>query len=137
MPLRSRRTAARMPEIDMIPMLGVMLVVLAFFVLITTTLNSQQTPNLSLPTAQTGIGTVAAAQPLIVTLNQQESLTLADKPVTLAELSAALLAFFEANPKGTVVLKADRQLPYQKVLPILETLKAIGGDRVSLAISSP
>lgn len=136
MPLRSRRSTNRMPEIDMIPMLGVMLVVLAFFVLVTTTLNSQQTANLILPTAQTGTGAVKAAQPLIVTLDQQEQITLANKPIPLEKLSPLLVAYLEANPKGAIVLKADRQLPYKKVLPLLETLKAIGGDRVSLAIST-
>lgn len=136
MPLRGRHQASKMPEIDMIPMLGVMLVVLAFFVFVTMTLRSQQGTNLTLPSAKTGAAEVEAAEPLVVALNLQNQISVDGKVVTPEELSTPLVTYLNKNPKGTIVLKADRQLSYKKVLPLLETLKAIGGDRVSLAIAN-
>jgi len=42
--------------------------------------------------------------------------------------------YFAQNPNGKLVLQADRELAYSEVSGLLTDLRAIGGNRVSLAV---
>jgi biopolymer transport protein ExbD len=125
-----------MPEVNMIPMMGVMLVVLAFFVFVSMTLTSQQGFDVELPTAAVGGKKMEAPDPFIVGMNQQGQILLEGQTVTPAQLEDKVVTYFEKNPQGTVLLKANRELAYDKVVAVLQTIRDIGGDRVSLAVES-
>ncbi|MFQ3627497.1 MAG: biopolymer transporter ExbD [Cyanobacteriota bacterium] len=45
--------------------------------------------------------------------------------------------YLRSNPKGFVILQADRRLPYAQVVQTLAEMKQVGGDRVSLSIDPP
>jgi biopolymer transport protein ExbD len=125
-----------MPEVNMIPMMGVMLVVLAFFVFVSMTLTSQQGFDVELPTAAVGGKEMEAPNPFIVGMNQQGQILLEGQTITPAQLEDKVVTYFEKNPQGTVLLKANRELGYDKVIAVLQTIRDIGGDRVSLAVES-
>ncbi|MEM9149009.1 MAG: biopolymer transporter ExbD, partial [Cyanobacteria bacterium P01_F01_bin.3] len=38
------------------------------------------------------------------------------------------------NPDGSLMLKADRKLPYDDIAELLSELRKIGGRKVSLAV---
>jgi biopolymer transport protein ExbD len=64
-------------------------------------------------------------------------MTVGSTPVTQDQLATRMVEYLNKNPQGAVVLKADNQVTYQKVVQILGTMQAIGGERVSLAIDQP
>jgi biopolymer transport protein ExbD len=123
-----------MPEVNMIPMMGVMLVVLAFFVYVSMTLRSQQSVNVSLPVGGAGAAEVESTDPLVVGLNKQGQLLVDGKIAGDKQLADRIIAYLKDDPRGTVILKADREVEYRKVLQMLRVMQEIGGDRVSLAI---
>ena len=128
---------AKLPEVNLIPMLNVMMGVLAFFVTITMTLSAQLMLEMQLPSDADDVPPEALAafpDPLIVELNRQEQLFIKDRPASLEQLQQEIQIYLQKNPKGSVFLKPDRQLSYETVMKILGEMKAVGRDRVSLAI---
>ena len=137
MPLKSRFRAAnsQMPEINLVPMMDVLMTILTFFIIISMTLSPQQRAvNINLPSTNAGANELKIPDPLVVSLTRQGQLAIADKPVTEAQLNQQMQAYLQTNSQGAVVLKADRQLPYEQVVQVLGKMRDVGGDRVSLAI---
>lgn len=110
--------------------------ILTFFIIISMTLSSNQgSVDVTLPSAKEGVTEQKAPDPLIVGLNQQGEILLADKTVSDAELAQQMKSYLLQNPKdGAIILKADHKLPYEQVVKLLGKMRDIGGDRVSLAI---
>ncbi|MBN8561244.1 MULTISPECIES: ExbD/TolR family protein [unclassified Leptolyngbya] len=123
-----------MPEINLVPMMDVIMTILTFFIIVSMTLTNFQSVDVALPTAQSGVNRERPIEPMIVGLNQQQQILLEGSPATREQLAQAIQNYLAQNPKGSVVLKADQRLPYQQVIQVLATLKEVGGDRVSLAI---
>ncbi len=128
----------QMPDVNLVPMMDVLMVVLTFFIIVSMTLQGQQVPNLILPNAQRS-GSNSKPETsvtLVVVLNPQRQTIVDSQPVTVEQLTQQVQEFLARNPAGVVVLKADRGLTYADVKQVLKTLRDIGGERVSLAINS-
>lgn len=125
-----------MPEINLVPMMDVLMTVLTFFIIISMTLTGQQTANISLPqTDGGGLGNQEVTKAkLVVGLNSQKQMVIGDQPVTPDQLADSMQSFLTQNPDGVVFLKADRQLNYIDVSNTLKLMQEIGGSQVSLAI---
>lgn len=137
MPLKSRFRASKsqMPEINLVPMMDVLMTILTFFIIISMTLTAQQQAvNINLPSTNAGANELKTPDPLVVGLTKQGRIAIANNPVTEAQLSQKMQAYLQTNPNGAVVLKADRQLSYEQVVQVLGKMRDVGGDRVSLAI---
>ena len=126
-----------MPEINLVPMMDVLMTILTFFIIISMTMTAQQqSVNIDLPSTNAGANTVKTPDPLVVGLTNQGTLEVANNPVTDAQLSQQMQAYLQKNPNGAVVLQADKKLPYEQVVQVLGKMRDVGGDRVSLAIDS-
>ncbi len=136
MRFRSRQQHSQMPEVNLVPMMDVVMTILTFFIIVSMTLTSQQSAvNIALPSANKGTSPQdTSKEPLIVGLDGQRQLIVGDKPVTEAELAQQMLSYLSKNPQGAVVLKADKNLAYEQVVQVLGKMRDVGGDRVSLAI---
>jgi biopolymer transport protein ExbD len=131
-----------MTEINLVPMMDVLMAVLTFFIVISMTLTTgQNTIGVNLPQADSGAKTstknLKEPEPLIVGMNNQGQILIQNKPVENAQLETQLKAYFQKSPQGLVVLQADKTLTYEKLAKVLGQIRAIGGDRVALAIDAP
>ncbi|HSM81999.1 MAG TPA: biopolymer transporter ExbD [Nodosilinea sp.] len=136
---RRRQINAQIPEVNLVPMMDVLMTVLTFFIIISMSLTGQQLLNVRLPKSVPGDGAVEETQvaqidALVVGLDRDGSLVLDNEPITFNQLSQRVRAYFAQNPNGKLVLKADRELTYSEVSSLLTDLRAIGGNRVSLAV---
>ena len=137
MRFKNQRTGPSMPAIDLIPMLNVMMAVLAFFVMISTTLTSEQGVDIQLPSGERDSETQPEqSASLIVQLNPQGQIVVRKQTVTPEQLASQVKAYLQQNEQGIVQLIADPKVPYEQVVQLLGEMKALGGDRVSLAIES-
>lgn len=123
-----------MPEVNLVPMMDVVMAILTFFIIVSMTLTSQQSVNVSLPSADSGASTTDLPDPFVVGLNQQRQIILNSQPATEAQLLQEMQAYLAGNREGAIVLKADKGLAYQEVVQLLGKMRDVGGDRVSLAI---
>jgi biopolymer transport protein ExbD len=136
MRFKHRQHRSQMPEINLVPMMDVLMTVLTFFIIIAMTLTGQQIADVILPRIA-GNEAVEAEVPqpkLVVGLNVRGELVLNDRPATADQLSQEMQRFLSQSPTGVVVLKADRELTYATVAATLKQLRNIGGDRVVLSI---
>lgn len=136
MRFKSQRSNQELPEVNLIPMMNVLMAVLAFFVIVSMSLTGQQIANVQIPqTDGAGIKKSNADKPaLAIGLTVDNEIILKDKPIDATQLATAMQEFLTENPEGVVLLKADRELDYSNVVQLLKTMRDIGGDRVSLAI---
>jgi len=133
MRLNRHRGSNSLPEVNLIPMMDVLMTVLTFFILISMTLALEQGVEVQLPSKQVSVPQQPPPPPMIVKLDLQ-GISVNDKPTDSAPLMLQVKAYLAKNPKGVVVLQAEPQMPYAKVVKLLTDLKATGGERVSLAI---
>jgi biopolymer transport protein ExbD len=134
MKFKSQQQSSQMPEPNLVPMMDVILTVLTFFIIVSMTLTNFQAVNVPLPSTDKGISKEKPVDPIIVGMNRQGQVLMNNTTVTDTQLAQLVVTYLQKNPKGTVVLKADKQVTYEKVVQVLGTLRDIGGDRVSLAI---
>ncbi|WOD39087.1 biopolymer transporter ExbD [Nodosilinea sp. E11] len=136
---RRRHLDSQIPEVNLVPMMDVLMTVLTFFIIISMGLTGQQLLNVRLPQSVPGDGAVEEPQmvqvdALVVGLDRDGNLVLENKPIAFSQLSQQVRTYFAQNPNGKLVLKADRELAYSEVAGLLTELRAIGGNRVSLAV---
>jgi biopolymer transport protein TolR len=129
---RGRRT---MNEINMVPFIDVMLVLLIIFMVTAPLI----TPSMiDLPSV--GKGKTMPQQIIQVSVGKDEALELkiGDKTssVRLADLAALVRQAQAAQPPGTsaVVISADRNVKYEAVVKVMDTLQRAAVERVGLAV---
>lgn len=139
--MRSRhsRPRSRVPEVNLVPMMDVLMTVLIFFVIISMGLTGIQINGVTLPKSVDGadekvVDKTEEIEPFVIGLTDDKELVMDGSPVDLNELTPAIKAYFQANPDGSIMLKADRALPYDDIAELLSELRGIGGRRVSLAV---
>lgn len=134
-----RRRPARTPEVNLVPMMDVLMTVLIFFVIISMGLTGVQINGVTLPRSVNSADELTTdradeSKPLVIGLTADKELVLDGESVRLSALSPAIKAYFAENPEGSLMLKADRALPYDDIAELLNELRKMGGRRVSLAV---
>ncbi len=130
----SQKKDSQIPEVNLVPMMDVIMTILTFFIIISMTMTDFQSVNVPLPRTEKGSSKEKVPEPMIVAMNGQGQILLKNQNTTSNQLAQEVVTYLNKHPKGVVVLKADRKLAYEKVVQILGTLRDVGGDRVSLAI---
>lgn len=132
------RHESSIPDINLIPMLNVLLGVLAFFVIITMTLGQSQGINVQLPAEATDEPLSTPLDnpipPMKVKLATGEQYLVDDTPVEREILDAIVARYLASGDDALVFLLADPDVPYDNVISFLVAMKQVGGDRVSLAL---
>ncbi|MCU0970469.1 MAG: protein TolR [Gammaproteobacteria bacterium] len=133
----SRRTKSRKPmaEINVVPYIDVMLVLLVIF-MITAPLLTQGV-KVDLPQADSRPLEEDAKRPLVVTVDKAGSyfVTYDDdrtQPVTTQELMEKAAAIIRLNRDIPVLVKGDREVPYGLVVGAMVLLQQAGAPKVGL-----
>ena len=129
--LRGRKVGSYRPmsEINVTPMVDVMLVLLVVF-MITAPLLTVGVP-VDLPKTKSSV-IVGEDEPLVVTLNAEGKLFLQDTEVALDKLVARLTAITENRKETRVFVRGDRKIAYGKVMEVMGLINLAGFDRVAL-----
>jgi biopolymer transport protein TolR len=125
-----------MGEINVVPYIDVMLVLLIIFMITAPLLNQGVKVNLPKAHAEP-LPTKSAKDPVILTVDGEGKLFLniasdptapVDADVVLAKVSGAL----QGDPERAVLVKADRSVPYGLVMQAMVTLQRAGADKVGM-----
>jgi biopolymer transport protein ExbD len=133
--MRPSSRQSDMPDVDLVPMMDVLMSILTFFIIISMTLTGQQVADIELPKAESGVNRAIPAKPMIVGLNNQKQIRVDSVTIDQDTLAAKMVDYLSNNETGTVLLKADKSLSYEDVLGVLSVMREVGGDKVSLAIN--
>lgn len=134
-----RRRPSRVPEVNLVPMMDVLMTVLIFFVIISMGLTGVQINGVTLPRSVNSASEAVTdkadeAKPLTIGLTTDRELILDGEVTTIRALGPVVKDYFAENPEGSLMLKADRNLPYDEIAELLSELRKIGGRKVSLAV---
>ncbi len=127
--LGRRHNAHAFSDINVTPMVDVMLVLLVVF-MITAPLLTVGVP-VDLPrTAASRV--VGQDEPLVISVDAENKLFLQDTEITLAQLAPRLKAITENKRDTRIFLRADRTIAYGQVMEVMGTLNLAGFNRVAL-----
>lgn len=127
-----RRARRLKNEINVVPYIDVMLVLLVIFMVATPMM---QTGSVDLPSV--GQANTPPENPLKVSVGPRGDLTLLGssgkpQPVEKGELAELLRQEQEKNPEAAVLVAGDKKASYESVLAALDEIKALGFKRVGL-----
>jgi biopolymer transport protein TolR len=126
---RLERTQGEPPmsEINVTPLVDVMLVLVVIFIITAPLLASSI--RLDLPRAE---GTQSGDPPRFVTLvlDRNGQAFLNDQPVAPAQLAEQLAARAKQNPETEIQLRADQAVPYGKVVEVMGLAHKAGLSRI-------
>ena len=126
----STKAPRLMSEINVTPLVDVMLVLLVIFILTAPLLASSI--KLELPRTHAAQAANAAQAPQFVTLvvDKTGAIFVNDQPVTLGALQASLLQTAAQNPDTEVQLRADAAVPYGQVVAVMGAAQNAGLMRI-------
>ncbi len=123
-----------MNQINVVPYIDVMLVLLVIFMVTAPLVNPGQ---IELP--QVGKTSAPPVQPMEVSIRSDKSLWLRDRSqgsneakVTRGDLVKAIREKQKANPEQAVVIAADKDVRYEAVLDVMDTLQQNQVKKVGL-----
>ena len=125
--LERRPTAPPMSEINVTPLVDVMLVLLVIFMLTAPLLTSAI--RLDLPQAE-GLQSGEAPQSVTVVMDARGQLFFNDKPVDAAALALQLEAVARRNRDTEVQLRVDEAVPYGQVVVLMGAAQKAGLSRI-------
>ena len=126
-----RRRGGIIAEINVTPLVDIMLVLLIIFML-TAHLIARQAIEVDLPRASQS--TTPESTALAVTLTHDGALFLDGKTVTAAELRAAVQSAVTADKDTTVTIAGDRRVSHGRVVWVLDLVKSLGVTSFAIQI---
>ena len=125
---------APMSEINVTPLVDVMLVLLVIFLITAPLMGSAL--RLDLP-ATDAVSSPAHVNSLSLSLDPQGLIFIDDKPVALEALPGVLAMQASVDPSIEVQLRADQTVPYGRVAEMMGLLQKAGLTKVALAVQPP
>ena len=119
--------ATPMSEINMTPLIDVMLVLVVIFIITAPLLASSV--RLDLPRTDAATSSEAPKFVLVV-LDKAGQVYLDDKPVTREVLASRLNRIAAQNPQAEVQLRADEAVPYGRVVEVMGVAQKAGLNRI-------
>ena len=129
MKLRDSRSL-KQPELMIIPMIDIMFFLLVFFMLSTMYMVEQKTIPVNLPQATSAA--IDNKTNFTVTLKDDGSIYLEDQQTDIQTLLMQATKEQKNNPSFAIIIRADKDINYDKVV-FIDTLKKAGITRFGLA----
>ena len=134
---RGRRVAISLAEINVVPLVDVMLVLLIIFMVTAPLI--QRGIDVSLPTA-TGASPIQGQRVFVnvpLTYRQNHLVYLANEPIGLEILQERIRQKMENQSDKQVYLRGDGGLQIQDLMDVMDRLKAAGVDKVAIVAKMP
>lgn len=116
-------------HLEMAPLIDVVFLLLIFFML-TTTFMVQEAVELQIPQSETGGEADPSA--LVIVLSHSD-LTFNGESVSLEELKNTLVEPLQSDSDRAVTLMTDAEMPVQRILQVMDSIRSAGGRNVALA----
>lgn len=120
-------------DINVTPLVDVMLVLLIIFMIATPMLH--QGVEVTLPEMESPASlAIRDEDPLILTIAQNDLVYIRDEPVATGLLVERLLPMLELRDYEAVFVKGDEEVPYGRIIDVLDVLERADIHRVSLVV---
>jgi biopolymer transport protein TolR len=127
-----RRERHIMREINLVPLIDVLLVVLFFYMIISPMMSRGLDVNLPKSEANT----IKPEDRIVLTVTRGQEVFIDKERVAVARLKDVLNSIRKSKPLINVYLRADRDAPYGAVVQVMDIVKRAGIDRLGMVTES-
>ena len=119
-----------MAEINITPFTDVVLVILIIFMVSASYVSAQKALNVNLPAAKAAEN-LKDKQNLDVTITSEGKVYLNGDIMSIADMPAELRARNKAKPVDMVIVRADKVVPYDRVVRVMDAVKLAGIENIA------
>jgi biopolymer transport protein TolR len=127
MPQLSKQTQSTLSEINMVPFIDVVLVLLIIFMITAPILQS----GIEVDVPKTKTVKEINEPRLVITIDKNQLIYLADVPVNINQLGSKVRAQLK-KPQDSVFLRADETIPFGTFAKIIDALRQSGVSNISI-----
>jgi len=131
--MRFRREEEDSFAFDMTPMIDVVFLLLIFFMVSTVFVDFSKKMDINLPTSKSS-SLDESTKTLEVEMSKDKKIFLSGKPVSLLGLETTLAKMEFKDKKPSVIIRADKSLPYGDVIQVMGLLQKKGIPDISVAV---
>jgi biopolymer transport protein TolR len=128
MPQIQRETASTLSEINMVPFIDVVLVLLIIFMITAPILQS----GIEVDVPKTKTVKELTEVRMVVTIDRSQRVYLNDKPVNIHELGKQVLAQSRDPKRQAVYVRADETVPFGSWATVVDALRQAGVQNISV-----
>ncbi|MGE5358155.1 MAG: biopolymer transporter ExbD [Bacteroidales bacterium] len=134
---RSRRVATTLAEINVVPLVDVMLVLLIIFMVTAPMMQRGFDVNLPVARRSQPISEERVFVTVPLSFRRDHVVQLGDEPINLAILNERIRQKMVGLDKKQVFVRGDGAITYQELLDVMDKLKAGGVENVGLVAKLP
>lgn len=124
----SGKTQSSLADINITPLVDVVLVLLVIFMITAPVLQS----GIEVNVPKTRTVKEITEQRLVVTIDRDQKVFLGDNPITLIDLRQRLQNGTGDNAKKTIYLRADERVPFGAFASVMDAVKQAGITNISI-----
>lgn len=117
-----------MSEINMVPFVDVVLVLLIIFMISAPLM--YRGIDIKLPGSS--VNTIKQEQRIVVVVDRERNIYVDNHLVSLSGLESALIQKRGTDSDTTVYLRADKDVPYGTIVTVMDTVKKLGIDKLGM-----
>jgi len=125
---REGRTQTALAEINMVPFIDIVLVLLIIFMVTAPVIQS----GIEVDVPQTTIVRELSVEKLVVAIDKGQTVYLQNEPVKLAELGPKIHARLPDPTRQSIYLRADTEVPFGVIALVMDSLVAAGINNISI-----
>ena len=127
------------PEINLIPMIDVLLVIL-IFLMVTTSYAKYAELQINLPQATGEQGSATSSKQIVVAVDSSERYAINNAHTAFSGVDNFAQALRKAagnETEPTIIISADAKAPHQSVINIMEAARVAGYGRITFTTQNP
>jgi biopolymer transport protein ExbD len=126
-----RQSLSTLSEINITPLLDLAFVLLIIFMITTPLLENSM--NLVIPSSGATNPPINSSQVQTLSIDRSEAIRFNNQVMDLETLTTQLIQLKQANPDVAIVIRPDRELPVQKLIGLMDTLRRAQITKVGIA----
>lgn len=123
-----RRERHIIREINLVPLIDVLLTILFFYMIVSPMLSRGLDVNL--PKSESN--TVKPEDRIVLTVTRAQEIFVEKERVSISKLADVLNSVRKSKPQINVYLRADKDAPYGAVVQVMDVVKRAGIDRLGM-----
>lgn len=122
------------PQINILPMIDIIFVILSFFIISSLYLVRLETIPVNLPNAETANQDKNSV--IVITLDLKGRIFVDEKLLEIDLINNEILSKIKNTKNRKVIIRADKDVKYGKVISILDILRKLDGIKIGVSTES-
>ena len=122
------------PQINILPMIDIIFVILSFFIISSLYLVRLETIPVNLPNAETSNQENDSV--IVITLDLEDRIFIDGKLLDISLVNNEILSKIKNNKNRKIIIRADKNVKYGQVISILDILRKLDGIKIGVSTES-